>query len=1035
MERPWLHIRFGRFELDEAIHELRADGVPVAIQPQPLALLVLLARNRDRVVRREEIVEALWPDVTVTDDALWRTLLKAREALGEVGTTERVLRTVRGVGFRFASAVEEGPASQPVTTISAARSGPSRGASAFIGRAREQAWLDEALHAALAGSGRLVLVSGAAGIGKTRLIAELIATTRRAGVEVHEARAWEGSGVPALWPWEQVLASYAELWSPDALRSAMGEEGASELARLLPGLRMTLGVEVSSAAADGDEAQFRLFEALARFLVRAARERPQLVVLEDVHWVDAASLRALDFLAGEIASAPILVVVTCREEEIGPEHPLTHALALGARAGVLVRVPLTGLDSGEVRHLIESDAGFEPSADLVRAAHDLTGGNPFFVKQIVDLARTEQHGFIPRLESALAERVRGLPPEVHHVIRRNLAALSSDCRRLLGMAAVWGREFPLAGLVRMPGFSREELLELLGSAVEARVLELRPGPGRVFCFAHDLLRRAVYAELDPALRVQLHHQVALALEALHAAHLEPVVPSLAFHYGEAAPLLDDTKAVDYARWAGELARTALSHDEAAQHFERALAALDLRALPDPVRRAELLVCLGYACQSAGRHERGREVLREAASVARGAGAAGPLAMAAVGLAEIGTGLADAGVVSLLEDALHTFGDGSSPVRLWLTCMLAANLANLPGRLAEAERLADAAAAIARELGDARSWSVALSSRAAVQRISPRILPEERLLGLSEAADLGRAAGDASAELVARLQRYGALVELADGGEMEAELARIESLVARLRSPYWRYVSPSLRAMRHLLDGRFAEAEALIDEAFTSAEAPRIAFTAARLGNIAAIRYEQGRMAELLPLLAPLAEQFSNVAALRTAWILALLEAGRTDEARGAFEALADRAAADVVGTESWLSAIATLADICARLADPLRARALSLLLAPRTEQCIIIANGHYCQGPVALYLGMLACTEEDYDAADEALALSLARSDALRSPVWRAHTLAARARMLLARAERGDRRLAKDVASEALGIAQKLGMGRLCRELDTALRR
>ncbi|MCC6747987.1 MAG: AAA family ATPase [Deltaproteobacteria bacterium] len=1032
MHTTWLHIRFGRFVLDEAIHELRADGVTVAIEPKPLALLLLLARERHRVVRRDEIHEALWPGIAVGEDSLTRAVLKAREALGDTGASGRMVRTVRGVGFRFVAPVEEEEPEQEAAGVRRAeRSAPaSPGHTPLLGRARELALLEAALRSALAGGGRVVQVSGAAGTGKTRLAEEFLAAAHGAGAEVHRARAWEGAGAPALWPWSQVLRSFSEQRTTEALRAAMGREEAAELARVLPELRETFGVEMPLAPTDGDEARFRMLDALSHFLVRAAHARPQVIVLEDMHWADGASLRVLGALAGEMAGSRILILVTFREEEAALEHPLAEALATCLERDVLVRVPLQGLEASEVGRLLQGLAGFLPPPEVVAAIHARTGGNPFFVKQIIALAQAEHADTPAQLAAALVGQAHRMPPEMRHVVGRRLARLSASCRQMLAAAAVWGREFPVAGLAKLPGLSREALLSALTEAAAARVIEAEAGFGGSYVFVHDLLRQVILAELEPQQRVRLHLHVGEALETLHAAHLEPVVSALALHYGEAALLVEGTKAVDYAQKAGELARDALAYEEATEQFERALRALELLSEPDLARRAELMVCLGYACHSAGRHERGHEVLREAAAVARAAGSAGPLALAAAGLAEVGIGLADPETVGLLEDALRLLGDGGGRARLGLQCILAINLANLPGRLADATRLVEAAAAIAQDLGDPRSRSTWLSARAAVQRISPQTLPEERLAGLNEAAALAHASGDLTMELVARLQRFGALTELALRSEMDAELGTIETLISRLRSPYWGYVMPSLRGMCCLLEGRFGEAEALFDEAFTSPESPRIAFVAGRLGNLAAIRYDQGRMTELLPLLGPLAQQFTHVHALRTAWMLALLEAGRTQEAHAIFAPFADRAATDVVGTESWLCAMAMLAEICARIGDEPRARTLFALLEPRAEQCVIVANGHYCHGPVALYLGMLACTFGEYEHAGELLDLSLVRSEALASPVWRAHTLAARARMLLARGARVDRVQAKAAGGEAHAIAQRLGMERLCRALD-----
>lgn len=635
-----VNIRFGPFVLDEQAYALRRSGELVPLEPKPMAVLLYLARNRHRVVRRAELLEAVWAGTAVSPDAVAHSLLKVREALGEGGPKGGTIETVRGVGFRFVASIEEAaPAASASET-------PRAGAvAALIGRRAELDELRSALSASLAGAGRLVLLAGQAGVGKTALAEALIESAQAAGAEVHQAVAWEGPGVPAFWLWVQILRGFVEQEDAADLSQRMGP-AAVELARLVPGLREKLRF-AQPEVTDNAEARFRLLDALASFLGQRARAAPQVLVLEDLHWGDAASIRALEFLAAGLARERVLVVATYRDDELAAGHPLHDAIAAWERSVRCVHVRVRGLAPAAVRHLVELTVGFAPAEALISAMHERTSGNPFFVKELLALAMLRPALPEDDVAARLASQMLSIPSGVRRVASHRLAQLSPECRRVLEPAAVLGREFSAAVLARDPALGREALLVALEEATLARVIEPRPGAAPSYRFTHDVLREVIYSELSEGRRIELHRCAADALVALRAGHLAPVVPALAHHYGEAALLLGDMRAVNYSRWAGDLAREALAYEASADHFEHALRALELLPQPDPRVRAELLVCLGFAHLSAGRIERGHEVLREAAGASRRAGHPHALAIAATGFSELGVGAVDAEAVALL----------------------------------------------------------------------------------------------------------------------------------------------------------------------------------------------------------------------------------------------------------------------------------------------------------------------------------------------------------------------------------------------------
>src|SRR5262245_53043198 len=179
----------------------------------------------------------------------------------------------------------------------------------FVGRERALGALREALELAAAGRGNLLLVNGEPGIGKTRLAEELASQAGTAGFQAVWARCWEGAGAPAFWPWIQVVRAYASAKEPAALRSELGATG-GEVARLVPEIAELSHDRPAPPDVGPEEARFRLFDNLAAFLRRAARSAPLLVVLDDLHWADEASLQLLGFLAGDLHDSRIAVLGT-----------------------------------------------------------------------------------------------------------------------------------------------------------------------------------------------------------------------------------------------------------------------------------------------------------------------------------------------------------------------------------------------------------------------------------------------------------------------------------------------------------------------------------------------------------------------------------------------------------------------------------------------------------------------------------------------------------------------------------------------------
>src|SRR3954469_5409977 len=378
----------------------------------------------------------------------------------------------------------------------------------FVGREREVGKLRGGLEDALGGHGKLLMVDGEPGIGNARTAEELVTYARLRGARVLIGRAYEAEGAPAYWPWLQMARSFVEDGDADHLHELLGA-GAADNARVMPELREVFPDLEPQHSLEPEQARFRFFDAVTTFLRNVAAEQPLVLLLDDLHWADAPSLRLLQFLARELSDASILVVGTYRDVELGRRHPLSQALADLTRQGLVERVTLRGLSEHEVARFIEVTASIHPPPPLVRAIHEETEGNPFFVSEIVNLLAAEGELEDP---SRLDEWTLTIPQGVREVIGRRLDRLSEECNQVLAIASVVGREFSVDVLERVAELSRDRVLELLEEAEGERIVDEATKPSMRFSFSHALVREALYEELGVTQRVRLHRRIAEVIE-------------------------------------------------------------------------------------------------------------------------------------------------------------------------------------------------------------------------------------------------------------------------------------------------------------------------------------------------------------------------------------------------------------------------------------------------------------------------------------------------------------------------------------------
>ena len=902
-------------------------------------------------------------------------------------------------------------AEEPAANESAAET--ARGA--FVGRERELAELVDGLDHALAGRGRLFLLVGEPGIGKSRLAEELIAQARARGAGVLVGRCWEAGGAPAYWPWVQSLRPYFRETDAESLRSQL-RGGAADVARLFPELRDLLADLPSAPPLESEGARFRLFDSTTAFLKNAAARRPLVLVLDDLHSADEPSLLLLQFVARELGNSRLLIVGAYRDVDPTLADPLATTLTELAREPVTRTLALVGLGEADVARFIELTAPGTSAADLSPAVKAGTDGNPLFVGEIVRLLAAER-----RLdEPATAPLV--IPQSVREVIGRRLRHLSDASNRLLCLASVLGREFDLDALAAVSGLERGAILELLDEAIEARVVSEAPGAIGRMRFVHALIRDAAYHRLTRSRRIQLHRQAGETLEALYSSDPDPHLAQLAHHFFESAAGGEGQQAVDYAQRAGSRAVALLAYEEAVRLYEMALEALGQDASADARVRCELLLALADAQGRAGDELGAKSRFLHTADLARSAQLPEMLARAAAGYGGRflwAHALTDERLVPLLEDGLSALGDGDSVLRVQLLSRLAAALRHGPSR-ERRERMSEDAVQIARRIGDPGTLAYALAAAEAALHGPDNA--HRRLAEGKEIVSLVAGTGDRERLFDGHEQSFWAAWELGDPDRRAAEFASMTQVAEELRQPAQLWALAVAQATLALSQGRFAEAPELIERAAAIGE--RVlgwGAVATRKMQLFLLRREQGRLDGFVGEVSDRADEFPSPLVYQAILTHVYVRVERTDEARALLHELTRRDLADWHVDEEWLFSICLLAETCAILGDTGLAAPLYGLLLPYGS-LNAVAVPELALDSSSRPLGMLATLLGRFDDAARHFEEALRMNERMGARPWLAHTQEAHARMLLRRSARGDQERAEKLLSRAQSTYHELGM-------------
>jgi tetratricopeptide (TPR) repeat protein len=915
------------------------------------------------------------------------------------------------------------------TTVSAQRD------RVFVGREREMGALLAALEDACATCGRLFLLVGEPGIGKTRTAEELAGQARRRGALVLSGRCHDGEGAPPYWPWIQILRAYARAAGPESAASMPS----ADIAQLFDALRPGAPSIVQSGEPDAEAARFRLFDGVTTFLKNAACGQPMVLILDDLHAADDASLLLLQFLAREIGDAALLIVGAYRDSGGGRRRRLLDAVVELVREPIGRLLTLEGFAEAEVARFMAAAGEPAPEASLVAAVHQRTAGNPFFLSQLLPLLAPGTQPVENRADEL------PIPRGVQEVIAARLGRLSPPCRRVLEIAAVAGLEVEspviaaVAASASQPGDDTaqrgpESVLEPLEEALEQRILSEVPGAGGTVAFSHALIRDALYVGLSDGRRAQLHRLVGEVLENLSPAPNARRVAEIAHHFGAAVAGGGDVgKAISYARRAAAHARASLAYEEAARHYEAALGAL-AHGGADHRQECELLLGLGEAHRQASRGRAAREAYRRAGALARRLGEAELFARAALGFAGIVIGVeVDDEVIAVLEEALAIAAPLPRALHAMLLSRLALELYFSPDTTGRAWISAEAVA-VARESGDRRALAHALEARHfAMWGVFD---PRQRLALADEMIRLAARINSSEVLMRGYSLRIGALLELGRIEDVDATIAGHARLAEELRQPSHRWGAEMFAALRAMIDGRFAEAEERAAAAFALGRTVQgqtaASFFAAQMFFL---RREQGRLAELEDGLRALADAQPKVPAWRCGLANLYAEDGRPADAAREIAAATASELRDFPRDNSWLPAVTLLADACTVVGDARRAALLYDLVLPYAGQVVVAGVASACTGAVDRSLGRLAVTLGRWAEAEQHFERALAMNRRLGGRPFVARTQYDLAAMWLSAHDTGEGTDASIVrARELLDAAQVtahgLGMAALEARID-----
>ena len=883
---------------------------------------------------------------------------------------------------------------------------PLRGATGLlmcpelVGRDAAIAALDEHLAAAAAGEGRIVALTGEAGVGKSRLVRELSRRAAEDGFYVLGGRSHRSAATPYE-PFVAALRPFVEARGAEILRRLLGSL-IGELRRLLP--ELDLGASPHDAVMDDHERRDRFFRTIQLLLEDAVALRPVLLVLEDLHEADAATRDLLADLAGSLHGG-YCIVFTYRSEDVGPTHPLRQLVSDLDRERRLARIEVAALDEDGVRRMTRALLGERGNEALAQAVFARSEGIPFYVEELLKTALDDPEA---------GQAGLSIPRTVRDSVQIRVARLADErgpgISTLLEAAAIAGVPLGYEMLLAISGRPEEETNQDITACLDAQLLERPPTRDEIYQFRHAITRDAIESAISVSHRRRLHRQVGLALEKVGAT--APRAGALARHFAAAGEL---TKAVHYAREAARAAVVVGAYTAAIEHLGEATG--QASGAPEEAAVQEEL---GAALQAAGRAPEAEEALVRALGLV-----SGPLDAARIGV-RLGSVLRIQGrraeAIAAVERAIGQIPtEAGEPLADAMATR--ADLAWAENDAEAALARASSALAAARAAGAERIVVRAMTVRGAAlaRRGDPTGLSELReAVALGTQHGLGAELVDAYLELERAERAIGHWENAATAAEAGLVLARDrgnEYAQARLLAQL---------AATYVTLGRYADARSVAEQAVALSRPGTIAGTYA-MTTLAGVLTKQGEPAAALAVCDSVAPQMQRAEPEQRANFfgeraVALIGVGRFDEA---LDSVREGIALHRSGTGAGLTTFTAGLDVAEARGE---AREVAELIASFEAQ--FAGRDTPTVRVVRRELGAVLEALEGHDAAAE-FELVAADYSALGVPVRAAYRRATAALALRARgrdAFRASRMLA--AARRELGA---IGAGRYLRVIESQL--
>ncbi len=874
----------------------------------------------------------------------------------------------------------------------------------LLGRSTALAHISRAITRVRAGAGSFLWVSGEAGIGKTSLLDAAAITATAQGLRVLRGTAWDSPGTPPFWLWVQVLRDAADRGGREELLARWGARSAEALS-LLPELALA-DAPIENVQADPD--RFALFDAVEGILAAVAAEEPLMLLLDDLHWTDAGSLRLLRFLTRSPSTTPVVVVASWRDEESVGESLAALARELIAHSE---RIQLAGLERDAVAELLAAKGELQVDEDQAERLRVRTSGNPLFIVELALLARDRGNADVTALVPASAEAIIG----------RRLARISQACHEVLAVAAIAGKANSLDTVTLLAHRDPADVVAAVDEAVAAGLARAMAGRVEI---AHPLIRDCLVRSIPPARAREVH----LAIADLTPD--EPTAAAEAAHHRCAAlPLGDIGRAREAVARAADVAYAARAYEEAVQHRT---VELDL-AGTDPRLRCEAMIGRGTALLAVGAVDEARDDYVHAAELARARGDSERFARAALGFATGLSGfevrLRDRTQISLLEEALEMLGGETSSMRADVMARLSVAL-SFEGVAERRVALADAAVELARQVGSPRSIAHALAAHC--DAIAGPDEVGRRRAEAGEVIELAQRSGDRAVEMLGLRLRIVALLETGATTAARADIRLFTELAEAVGQPLYRCYVPIFHGFLAHLEG---------DLPAMAAHAQEIDHWGALSGSMNAgvlaatmrgwLVIEEGRVEDFMGLFVPFLGDISQLGPNGDA-VMSLMP-GQPDEMRLAAAKLLPEIVERMSRDSEFLSTLAVLGAGLREHGGPLEAAGvLRAAMLPYSGCFAVDGIAAGAAGAVDRWIGFADLLLGNIEEAIDHLERAVTFEDGLGARLGAAHGRAHLADAYARRAGPGDASRSAHLAAEARAAYLALGLTRRAEALVPA---